>query len=492
MLTKSIFALTTLALLALPSPAPAQTEFTNGQPADLVLFQPDFTSMASGTSARRVFIPSGIAIDPTTGKLFVVDSGNNRILRLPSVFSLTSNSGAEAVFGQPNFASGSNGLSQTQLSSPNGITVDQLGRLWVADTNNNRVLMWEAASFRSTGASADAVFGQSTFAANAATTAANGMDSPRSVLVDGDDRLWVSETGNNRVLRFDSISSKLNGTPATAVLGQPDFNSNTPGTTATTLRDPYGLAFDASGRLWVADASNARVLRFDNAASKPDGAAADGVLGQADFVTSTPPPPVTSASFSAPVDVTLAPNGDLWVSDINAGRALGFSTPALLANGAPASRVLGQANFTTVDFAFTARGPIAAFGITFDGAGRLWTSNNAGHRVLRITPTAVPAPAVPTAPTDATAPTIKVKGRRSIDSLRNRVVFRGTASDDTDVAGIEFKVSGQAGFQVARGTTSWKAVVRPDKNKRKTVVRVRAIDSAGNKSSFLKLKVFRR
>ncbi|MGC1479341.1 MAG: hypothetical protein WA771_02455 [Chthoniobacterales bacterium] len=199
--------------------------------------------------------------------------------------------------------------------------------------------------------------------------------------------------------------------------------------------------------------------------------------------------PVTKTSIALPIDLAFAPNGDLWVSDLDGGRALGFANPTFLTAGAPATKVLGQPDFTTVDFAFTARGPVAAFGITFDGAGRLWTSNNAGHRVLRFTPTAIPTPVVPT---DTIAPTIRVKGRRSVDSLRNRVVFRGTARDNTEIAGIEFKVSGRGGFQSARGTTRWKAVVRPDKKKRKTVVRVRAIDSAGNKSRFLKLKIFRR
>ncbi len=237
-------------LLALGTPfAPAQTAFTSGQPADLVLFQPDFDTRVSGSSARRVFIPSGIAIDPTTNKLFVVDSGNNRILRLPSVASITSNSGAEAVFGQTNFATSSNGLSQTQLSSPGGITVDRFGRLWVADTGNNRVLMWEAASFRSTGALADAVFGQSTFGTNVASTAATGMNGPHAVLVDGDDRLWVSEVNNHRILRFDEISTKFNGTAANGVLGQSLFTTNNFGTDSSSLRNPLGIALDANGRL---------------------------------------------------------------------------------------------------------------------------------------------------------------------------------------------------------------------------------------------------
>lgn len=72
------------------------------------------------------------------------------------------------------------------------------------------------------------------------------------------------------------------------MLGQPDFISNTFATaTASVMFAPCGIALDSAGRLWVADYNNSRVLRFDSAAGKPNGAAADGVLGQSDFTSNT-------------------------------------------------------------------------------------------------------------------------------------------------------------------------------------------------------------
>ena len=480
-------ALAALAVLILAIPTPSRAQFTNGQPADLVLFQSTFTTNQSGTSARRAFIPSGIAIDPTTGKLFVADHGNARILRFGSVAALATNAGAEAVIGQTNFAASSVGTTREKLSSPSGITVDQFGRLWVADTDNNRVLMWEAASFRATGASADAVFGQFSFTTDTSAAAANGLNRPFAVAVDSADRLWVVDTGNNRVLRFNDISQKLNGAAADGVIGQINLFSTTADTTASTLREPLGLAIDPTGRLWIADGGNNRVLRFDAAALKPNGASAEGVLGQPNFTSSTTPPAPTATNFNSPSGLALSATGTLWVSDLFHGRAVGFDNPASLPDGPAANAVLGQRDFTALETTYTAIGPIFANGLTFDSVGRLWTSNNGGNRVLRFTP---PPPVAALA--DTSSPTIKVRGRKSIDSTRNRIVLRGTATDDTAVAGIEYKVSGQRGLQLGKGTISWKAIIRPDKNKRKTVVRVRAIDRAGNKSRFLKVKIFRR
>ena len=67
--------------------ASAEAQWTNGQNADLVLGQQDFAGTTPGVAADSVAYPTGVAIDPTTGKLFVADIGNDRVLRWPSVSS---------------------------------------------------------------------------------------------------------------------------------------------------------------------------------------------------------------------------------------------------------------------------------------------------------------------------------------------------------------------------------------------------------------------
>jgi len=95
----------------------------------------------------------------------------------------------------------------------------------------------------------------------------------------------------------------------------------------------------------VADFDNSRVLRFDNAASKANGAAADGVLGQTNFTTVMPTPLRRDGSaLDVAVDNTT---GRLYISELGNNRVLVFNAAAGLANGANASFVLGQTNFTT-------------------------------------------------------------------------------------------------------------------------------------------------
>jgi DNA-binding beta-propeller fold protein YncE len=143
--------------------------------------------------------------------------------------------------------------------------------------------------------------------------------------VDVAGRLWVGEYGNHRLLRFDDAAAKPNGAPADGVLGQPDFTSSVATTTRHGMNKPAGIAVDSAGTLWVADAYNHRVLRFDDAAAKPNGAPADGVLGQPDFVSRVTTK--TRRGMNYPQDVAMDSTRHLWVADSAWDRVLMFDVP---------------------------------------------------------------------------------------------------------------------------------------------------------------------
>jgi sugar lactone lactonase YvrE len=358
--------LLTAMTLMLVIPAQAYFAPSNGQAATLVLGQADFTSNSSATTQSRMNGPFGPAVDPTTHKVFVSDEFNNRVLRFASLYALTNGASAEAVLGQTNFTSNSSATTQSKMFNPTGVFVDGSGRLWVADYSNNRILRFDNASTIPSGANADGVLGQPDFIHNTINTTQIGLNHPGDIFVDASGRLWVVDAFNNRVLRFDNAAAKAHGAIADGVLGQQDFTSNSVATTQNGMHFPIGIFGDASGRLWVGDAQNNRVLRFDNAASKANGANADGVLGQPNF---------TSNSFAATQNGMYNPSGvagdnstgRLYVADYTNNRILVFNSAASLANGANASYVLGQTNFTTSTSntgglsAATLDGPGAAF-----------------------------------------------------------------------------------------------------------------------------------
>ncbi|MBI5030660.1 MAG: cadherin-like beta sandwich domain-containing protein [Chloroflexi bacterium] len=374
-----------LVSVSVPRIASALSPWVNGQAANLVLGQADFSTKTFGSTSSKFYVPYAVAVDPSTGKLFVADYVNNRVLRFTGGVAFTNGAAAEAVLGQPDFATTDSGTTQNKIGSPSGVFVDSSGRLWVSDTGNNRVLRFDGASSKASGANADAVLGQADFVSGNWGFGASRLSGPRGLAVDSRGRLWVVDQGNGRVLRFDNAASKANGASADGVLGQADFTAIGGGLGQNRLNQPMGIAMTSSGTLFVADFSNNRVVRFDNAASKANGANADAVLGQADFASNTGA--TTQNGMRQPFGAACDNQGHLYVSDTNNHRILIFNNATTMTNGANANNVLGTADFTSQI------GGLGASGLYFpaqifadDAAGALWVADAWNHRVLRIMP----------------------------------------------------------------------------------------------------------
>jgi sugar lactone lactonase YvrE len=453
---------------------PLRAQFPNFPTADRVLGATSFTVIGStAETPAGMESPSGLAIDPFSGKLFVADLDHNRILRFPDAASLANGANAEAVFGQVNFSGITSGTTATKLDSPGGLHIDSSGRLWVADAGNNRVLMFQgAATLPGFGATPDLVLGQPNFATVTPGTSAIKMTGPTEVFVDAADNLWVADFKNNRVLKFAAVSGLANGAAATNVLGQADFDTSNTATSPSKMDSPAGVMVDAAGRLWVSDRDNNRVLRFDNAAALGDGAAATVVLGQTDFTTATSA--TTDRNMAGPTLTRIDPAGTLYVSENSNNRILLFKNAAAKANGDPADGVIGQPDFTTATQGVTAQ-KFNPSGMALDAAGRLWVSDYTGYRVLRFSP-------------DRSASTPAV-GRVPKTTGSGKLTIKGTATDTSGVAQVRYRV-GKGAFKTAVGTTVWsfKAKLKPGKNTIEIVV----VDSLGNTSPAKKVKVTRR
>ncbi|SFF62931.1 hypothetical protein SAMN04488120_11423 [Fontimonas thermophila] len=249
----------------------ARVPVANGAAADLVLGQDDFGGTAAGTAQNRMALPASVFIGG--GRLVVADSGNNRVL-IWNTIPATSGELPDVVVGQADFTTGGSGTSQTQLAFPTSAIIAN-GRLIVADQNNNRVLVWNAVP-TDNGTPADLVLGQRDFVSRIADDEADEMNRPAAVWSDGF-RLLVADSGNHRVLYW-SLFPNESGAEADYVIGQSGFSRSSPGTSSSTLRTPFGVSSDGT-RIYVADSGNNRVLEFD-AFPIANGVAASAVFGQ--------------------------------------------------------------------------------------------------------------------------------------------------------------------------------------------------------------------
>lgn len=299
------------------------TPTTLNASANFVLGQPDFSSNVPGTTASIFALPSSAFVG--AGRLVVADSGNNRVLIWNTV-PTTSATAPDVVVGQADFTSNISGTSASTLSYPTSAIIAN-GRLVVADQNNNRVLVWNTVP-STNGAAASIVLGQTTFLTNASDDEADEMNRPSALWSDGF-RLLVCDSGNNRVLYWQ-LFPQASGALADYVLGQSSFSRSAAGTSSSAMRAPFGVASDGTG-VYVADSGNNRVLKF-NTFPIENGRAASDVYGQLSFVSTVPNDDDQDGEVDdTPSDSTLSgasgvwtANGVLYVTDRNNHRILFF------------------------------------------------------------------------------------------------------------------------------------------------------------------------
>lgn len=320
-------------------------QWSNGQNASYVIGQPNFTSNTASLTQIGMDDPEGIAVDLINHKLYVADGNDHRILRynLP----ITSNQpAAEIVFGQPTFTSDNSATTQNGLRDPRGVWVDSSGRLWVADFENNRVVWYDNAHSISTNQpNANGVLGQPNFTSNAPSLTQASLNGPCDLVTDPSGNLWIVDSRNHRIIKHSTAATKTNGANADGILGQANFTSNLQQSTQNGLDDPEGIAIGPDGSIWVSDDNNNRILRYENAMMKPNGSNADGVLGQPNFTSTTPQ--LTANGIEGASGLSVDCIGNLYAVDKKNNRLLVYQDASSKANGAAADYVLGQPDFTT-------------------------------------------------------------------------------------------------------------------------------------------------
>jgi len=277
--------------------------------------------------------PSAIVIFNQT--CFLADSNNNRVLRFPGCTTMPSQSEADDVFGQLSFTTCSQGSRETMFYGPQAVAIDSDGNLWVGDTYNARIMMFENALEYSkrNPKKPKIIFGYD----DQPGCSANQNHGIRSITIDPiTNTLWASDFYCNRVLVYNSANKKDSGASADNVIGS--NSTDLPGNgecESHTLRNPWGIHYDSStNQLFVSDLGNDRVLVFEHAFPAVSNASANMVIGQPDFNTCITLQAPNSMNLNEPTglfysnetaSVFIAENGNNRVSHILCNTSSSFS-----------------------------------------------------------------------------------------------------------------------------------------------------------------------
>lgn len=342
--------------------------------------------------------PSNVALDARGGevRLYVSDTRNHRVLAWQDIRSFQNGDAPVLVLGQPTPQSAiPYGIGIRGFNGPLGLAVDPgNGNLYVTDFTNNRILRFPNPFANVSRVEPDAVLGQASFTPPTGTAAPSrsSLNRPRAIAFDAQRNLWVADTGNHRVLRFNAAVLDTEVPEADVVLGQKDFETNAANRAATGTNPvnasgfdlPSGLAFDSRNNLYISDFNNARVLRFQGPFSIDSAAVA--VFGQPNFTTKGVPAKATAQSMAGPFGLCVDTAGSLYVSVPNDNRILVFDANG--ASGSPTRDIIGQVDFTSTQanpasFPYASAGTFAAAGdVKLDPDGNLIVADAGNNRVL--------------------------------------------------------------------------------------------------------------
>ena len=247
----------------------------------------------------RLDTPRGVAVN-AAGEVFIADSDNNRIRRVAADGTISTFAGT-GVFG----FSGDGGLAvEAELINPNGLALDGDGNLYIAGRSAAVVRRIRAADGV---IETVAGMGRAGFAGDNGPATQALLDSPSGVAVDAGGSVYVADSSNRRIRRI------TNGT-ITTVAGRGPRSGDGGPATQSPLDIPLGLFASASGELFIADVADHSVRRI-----RADGTI-DTIAGTGSAGRSEENMPARQSQLNMPADVVADASGRVFIADANNAR----------------------------------------------------------------------------------------------------------------------------------------------------------------------------
>jgi sugar lactone lactonase YvrE len=318
-------------------------------------------SIDGTNSTARFNYPEGVAAD-RTGNVYVADTGNHTIRKITPAGVVTT------LAGSPGKSGSADGVgSAASFNGPWGLTLDDAGNIYVADTGNDMIRKITPAGLVTTLAGCSNCPSGS---ADGAGSAAR-FNNPNGIGVDGNGNIYVADEYNNSIRKV---------TPAGVVttlagLAAPDYSTNADGIGSTAwFSNPYGVAADNSGNVYVADADNNSIRKITPTGVVTTLAGTTGKSGSADGTNNT-------ALFSEPGGVAVDSTGNIYVADTYNSTIRKVTADGVVTTLAGSASGSGSTDGTNNAARFD-----SPEGIAIDSAGILYVADSYNNTIRKVTP----------------------------------------------------------------------------------------------------------
>ena len=410
-----------------------------------------FNNDGIAASSAQLFSPESVSFD-ATGNLYIADTGNHRIRKVARDGTITTFAGN----GQLGSRGDGGQAVNAELNSPSGLAVDGSGNVYVADTNNHRVRRVAPSGVITTIAGT----GINGFSGDGGSALAAKLNTPSGLALDGAGNLFIADAGNHRIRKLNLgtgvISTEVGNGYGSGGDGDAAF--------AAMLNFPTAVVFDGAGNLYIADTGNHRIRKVTPSGiiSTIAGTGMAGFNGDGGAAK--------SAQLNAPGGLTLDARGNVYFADQLNHRVrlitVDGSINTVAGTGQPGAGGEGGAALSAM--------LNAPAGVAVDMAGNLFIADTGNHRVVAITAfrnVASVSAASFVGPVAASEQIVAAFGTE----LATRVEIASSTPLPTQLAGTSVKVRdsagnerpaplffvspGQVNYQIPAGTVAGPAIV---------------------------------
>lgn len=246
----------------------------------------------------------------------------------------------------------------TALSRPQGLAPDSLGNLYFLDTNNNRLMEVHAG----------------TGALTVVPTTSVTFGLPSGLALNSDGGLYIGDEARYRVLKMDTGTGLLTQVAGTGTTG---YSGDNNAATAAKLNDPYGVAVDSAGDIYIADTGNHCIRKVDIQTGNITTVAGTGT---GSYGYSGDNGPAVGASLYMPMSVAVDSVGNLYIADEFNNRVRKVTADGIITTVAGN----GTAKFAGDGGPATESSLNYPGGVALDSAGNLYIADTHNNRIRKV------------------------------------------------------------------------------------------------------------
>ncbi|HXW16835.1 MAG TPA: choice-of-anchor D domain-containing protein [Candidatus Acidoferrales bacterium] len=273
--------------------------------------------------------------------------------------------------GSPGYKGDGGIATSAELAIPEGVAVDSAGNIYIADTNNNVVRMVNASTgIISTFAGTGAVG----YGGDGGLATSAQLNNPYGLAVDSAGNVYIADANNQRIRKVNASTGDIS---TVAGNGTEGYSGDSGPATNAELYFPQGVAVDIAGNLYIVDTYNNRIRKVNTSGmiSTVAGNGTPGYSGDGD--------PATSAELDNPAAVAVDSAGNLYIAD-----AVNERIREVNAGTGNINTVAGDGNF-----GYSGDGGPAIdaelyvpSGVAVDGADNLYIADFGNNRIREVNP----------------------------------------------------------------------------------------------------------